>query len=108
MSLYLCKSEIRDGGYEYHDKFILNTGLDETPPDNIDQILTAWEFGVPVKDVEEQGDEVWSDCRVVSCWVEHEIPKEEYETVRKYLNGVNLYWVLDDVEYGDERDNEVA
>ena len=105
---YLCKSEARDGGYEYREKFILVASQDETLPHNIDELLTAWDFGVTVKDVEEQGDEVWSDTRIVSCWVDHEVPNRDYDVARKYLNSVFLNWVLSDVEFGDERDVKVA
>jgi len=108
MSLYICNSEVRDGGHEYHSSFILVTQPEETLPDNIDQLLTAWEFGLDVKDVETQGGEIWADCRVVSCSVDGKIPDDERGVVRKYLNEVNLHWVLDTVEYGDERDEVAA
>lgn len=108
MSLYFCKSEVHDGGHAYYSSFILVARNDQTLPDNIDQILTAWEFGLTVKDVEEQGDEVWSGYRVVSCHVEKEIPDDEWDVIKQYITGVNLYYVLDDVEYGDERDQEVT
>ena len=108
MSLYLCKSKVHSSGYEYDGSFILVMRPNETLPPNIDQILTAWEFGLDVSDVEEQDGEVWSDCRIVSCWVDKELPDEDYDIARKYLNGVNLYYILDSVDYGDERDEEVA
>lgn len=108
MSLFHCKTQVNHGGHVYEDRFILVTKHGETLPPNIDDILTAWEFGVTVKDVEDGDSEVWSDTRVVRCWVDQEIPDEEYDVVHKYIHGVNLYWVLSDVEFGDERDEEVA
>lgn len=108
MSLYICNSEVREGGHEYHSSFILVTQPEDTLPDNIDQLLTAWEFGLDVKDVEEQGDEVWSDYRVVSCGVDEQIPDDEGGVVKKYLPEVNLHWVLATVEYGDDRDEVAA
>ena len=108
MSLYICNSEVREGGHEYHSSFILVTQPEDTLPDNIHQLLTAWEFGLDVRDVEAQGDEVWDDCRVVSCSVDKQIPDDEGDVVKKYLNEVNLHWVLDSVEYGDERDEVAA
>jgi hypothetical protein len=111
MSLYLVKSEVHDGGHEYHDKFILlasSGGISLELPQNIDAILTAWEFGLTVKHVEESGDEVWSGCRVVYCNTCGTISNDHYDVVKKYLNVINLEYILDDVEYGDERDQEVA
>ena len=108
MSLYICNSEVREGGHEYHSSFILVTQPEDTLPDNIDQLLTAWEFGLDVRDVETQGDEVWDDYRVVSCGVDKQIPDDEGDVVKKYLNAVHLWWVLDSVEYGDDRDEVAA
>lgn len=108
MSLYICNSEVRDGGHEYESSFILVTQPEDTLPNNIDQLLTAWEFGLDVKDVEAQGDEVWADYRFVSCGVGEKIPDDERDVVKKYLNEVNLHWVLGTVEYGDDRDEVAA
>jgi len=111
MSLYLVKSEVRDGGYEYHDKFILlasSGGISLELPQNINAILTAWEFGLTVKHVEESGDEVWADCRLVYCNTCGTISNENYNVIKEYLNVINLEYILGDVEYGDERDQEVA
>ena len=108
MSLFHCKTKVHDGGHEYDGGFMLVTKDGETLPPNINEILTAWEFGLTVKDIEDNGGEVWSDTRVVRCWVDQVIPDEDYDIARKYINGVNLYYVLGDVEFGDERDEEVA
>jgi hypothetical protein len=108
MSLYICNTDIDDGNHEYHSSFILVTQPEDTLPDNIDQLLTAWEFGLDVKDVEAQGDEVWSDYRFVSCGVGDKIPDNERDFVKKYLPEVNLHLVLATVEYGDDRDEVAA
>lgn len=109
MSLYHCKSTAHHGGYRYESSFIVSTRDGETLPDNIDQILTAFEFNLFVSDVEKNWDEdVWSDSRVVRCWVDKEIHESEFPTLIKCLDGVSLYTILDTVEFGDKRDEEWA
>lgn len=109
MSLYICNNgDTLLGGYEYQSSFILVTQPEDTLPDNIDQLLTAWQFGLDVKDIETQGDEVWSDCRVVFCGVDGKISDDERDVVKKYLNEVNLHDVLKEVSYGDDRDERGA
>jgi hypothetical protein len=105
---HLCKTVINHGDYEYTNRFLVYVPEGDLP-DNVDHILTAWEFDLLVKDVEKDwDDEVWSDVRRVRTYVQ--CPTDIVDAARHtpYIHSFNWTWIRDTVEYGDERDQEVA
>lgn len=92
-------SEIRSGDYEYRNEFfVLSEHSLAELPDDIDEILTAWNHCLSLDDVKEQGDEVWSDHRIVASWIESEIPIENLDVIARYVGVINLQTILDAVK----------
>ena len=91
MSFYLIEDVTHSDGYEYRHSFILNA--EDTPlPSDIEQLLTAFQYSLSLDDV--QGDEVWSDCRIVSCHVKSEVPERDVEVLRRYMPVISLSTVI--------------
>ena len=95
-------SEIRSGDYEYRNEFfVLSEYSLAELPDDFDEILTAWNHCISLDDVKEQieqGDEVWSDHRIVASWIESEIPIENLDVIDRYVGVINLQTILDAVK----------
>lgn len=104
---HLVETQVQHGDYTYCDKFIVYApdGL----PANADQILTSWEFDLPVKYIEENWETgVWHDVRVVRARVKGRLDEKKAKMHDPWSRPTNFNFICTQVEYGDERDQEVA
>ena len=100
-------SEIRSGDYEYRNEFfVLSEYSLAELPDEIDEILTAWNHCISLDAVIEMGDEVWSDHRIVASWIESEIPIETLDVIDRYVGVIKLQTILDAVNPSKEAQND--
>ena len=80
MRYFLITDHNRDGEHEYYDKVAIETRMTvkefNSNKDFWQECFLAWQFGY----VNQEGDDWWSDCRIVDVYDTQQITKEEFIT----------------------------
>jgi hypothetical protein len=82
MKYYIGKIEEINGGMEYSDKVLFSTK--GSPEKYMDKLARDWR-GCSKGDYDKEQGGYWSDCTIVRDDGYKEIPKEDYEVLRRYL-----------------------
>lgn len=82
MKYYIGKIHERNGDLEYDSKYLFATK--ESPDKYTDKVAMEWRDG-DKSDWDEQHGGYWSDCSLIFDHGSREIPKEDFEVLKKYL-----------------------
>ena len=82
MKHYIGKIGERNGDMEYSDKFLFTTKGD--PHRYAKKVAMHWR-GCTKADWDKDDGGYWSDCTLVFVEECREIPKEDYEVLKKYI-----------------------
>lgn len=82
MKYYIGEVMEQNGGLEYRDKFLFATkGSAEK---HAWKVAKDWR-GSTKGDWDKEMQAYWSDCSLISAGMYREIPKEDFEVLKKYL-----------------------
>jgi hypothetical protein len=82
MKYYIGKIEERNGDMEYDTKYLFSTN--KNPDKYTKRVAMEWRGG-DEDDWDEQEEGYWSDCSLIFDAGSREIPKEDFEVLKKYL-----------------------
>jgi hypothetical protein len=82
MKYYLGKIEERNGGMEYSDKYLFVTT--KNPDKYAEKVAMTWRGG-DKSDYDADQDGYWSDSTLIFDHGATEIPKEDFDVLRKYI-----------------------
>ena len=83
MKHYIGEIHERNGDMEYDTKYLFATN--KSPDKYTDRVAMEWRGGDKGNwDDQEEGN--WSDCTLIFDQGSTEIPKEDYEVLKKYLS----------------------
>jgi hypothetical protein len=83
MKYYIGEIHERNGDLEYDTKYLFAT--DGDPDEHTDVVAMEWRGG-DKDDWDEQEEGYWSDCSLIFDHGSKEIPKEDFEVLKKYLS----------------------
>ena len=83
MKYYIGEVHERNGEMEYDTKYVFATK--KNPDKYTDKVAMEWRGG-DKGDWDEQEDAYWSDTSLIFDSGSTEIPKEDFEVLRKYLS----------------------
>ena len=82
MKYYIGEILEVNGGMEYESKFLFST--DENPEEYCKKIAMEWR-GSNEDDFDENYDAFWADNTLIYSQGSTEIPKEDFEVLKKYM-----------------------
>ena len=82
MKYYIGEIHERNGELEYNTKYLFATK--KNPDKYSDEVAMEWRGG-DKEDWDEQEGGYWSDCSLIFDHGSKEIPKEDFEVLKKYL-----------------------
>lgn len=82
MKHYLGRIEERNGGFEYDTPYLFTTK--GSPAKYADKVAREWR-GCVKGDWDKYEGGYWSDCTLVFAADYREIPKEDFEVLKKYI-----------------------
>jgi len=92
---FLITDHNRDGEHEYYDKVAIETKMTvkefNSNKDFWQECFLAWQFGY----VNQEGDDWWSDCRIVDVYDTQQITKEEFIVLDKFIGGFSLESIIE-------------
>ena len=82
MKHYIGKIKESNSGMEYSDRFLFTTK--GNPDKYADKVAREWR-GCTRADWDKEHDAYWSDCTLIWAGAVQEIPKEDFEVLKKYI-----------------------
>ena len=82
MKYYIGEIHERNGELEYNTKYLFATK--KNPDKYSDEVAMEWRGG-DKSDWDEDHSGYWSDCSLIFDHGSKEIPKEDFEVLKKYL-----------------------
>jgi hypothetical protein len=83
MKYYIGEIHERNGDLEYDTKYLFATA--GNPSEYAERVAMTWRGG-DESDWDEDQEGYWSDCSLIFNSGETEIPKEDFDVLKKYLS----------------------